>query len=236
MNRLSALLAGLPLLLLSSAPASAQTQNLQLNLQVRNVDGADSCNSTSFRPEFKITNWGTAPVSVSAVNIRMFFNNALSDPIEFVNADFVHIFNATGAVTGAFGVATEFQVPPPDPACVVAPDRRANQTDVVALFPVTPGTDALIPPNGGFATVIVQFRRNGGEFPFDVGCDDFSSLRAPDPARPFVDDKFFNLVVPAATTFPNVLRCEFIGPNTPDPNSGIDAGVNACGTNACTST
>jgi hypothetical protein len=115
----------------------------------------------------------------------------------------------------------------------VAPNRRANQTHIIALSSASPITDAFIPPNGGFATVIVQYRRNGGLFPFDNGCDDFSQLRNTNPARPFVDDRFYNLVVPASMTFPSVLRCEFLGPNTVDPNSGIDAGVVSCGGNGC---
>ena len=223
----------LPLMWMIPGAASAQAQSLRLNLQVRNVDATDSCNSTNYRPEFKITNFGTEPVSVGNINIRMFFNNTRQEFIEFVNADFVRIFNANGTITGSFGQVLHFEAPPPNPACVVAPDRRANQTHILALSSASPFADALIPPNGGFATVIVQYRRNGGLFPFDTGCDDFSKLRSTDPARPFVDDRFYNLVVPASMTFPSVLRCEFTGPTTTDPNSGIDAGVVTCGTNAC---
>ncbi len=214
-------LLALPFIWMIPTGANAQTPTLKLNLQVSDVDATDSCNSTNFRPEFKVTNFGTTPVLVNNINIRMFFNNTRQEFIEFVGADFVRVFNPDGSLTGTFGQATHFEVPPPDPACVVAPDRRANQTHVIAWGPATPGVDVAIPPNGGFATGIVQFRRDGGLFPFDAGCDDFSKLRNTDPSRPFVDDKFFNLIVPASMTFPSILRCEFTGPNT--------TGTNACG-------
>jgi hypothetical protein len=115
---------------------------------------------------------------------------------------------------------------------VVEPDRRANQTHHVALLPANPAVGAVIPANGGFATVIVQYRRAGGLAPFDVGCDDFSKLPA-DPSRSFHDDPFFNLVQPNPMGPPTALICEFINSSQTDPDSGIDAGVVACGTNAC---
>jgi hypothetical protein len=219
-----------PAILATPQVAQGQAAATKLNLEVRNVDNADSCVFGSFRPEFRITNFGTQPVSIGAVDVRMFFNNPLQDPIEFVGATFATIFNADGSLTGSYASAVQFDSAPPNPSCVVAPDRLANQTRHISFQPV--GTDALIPPNGGFATIIVQYRRNGGEVPFDAGCNDFSKLPA-DPARAFHNDKFFNLVMQNPMGPPHVLFCEFINATTVDPNSGIDAGVDACGTNGC---
>jgi hypothetical protein len=147
----------------------------------------------------------------------------------------VRIFNPNGSLTGQFGTVVAFETAPPDPACVVAPDRLANQTHHVALLPLDPAA-GVIPANGGFATVVVQYRRAGGLAPFDAGCDDFSQLPADN--RVFHDDPFFNLVTPNPMGPPAVLRCvlrcEFDNATTTDAESGIDAGVVACGTNACT--
>src|SRR6185369_15813214 len=61
-NALRLAIATLPLICMIPGAAAAQT-SLKLNLQVRDVDATDSCNSTNYRPEFKITNFGTEPVS-----------------------------------------------------------------------------------------------------------------------------------------------------------------------------
>jgi hypothetical protein len=234
--RLSRVVALLPVVMICPAVlttpevAQGQTAPVRLNLEVRNVDNADSCVFGSFRPEFKITNFGTQPFSITLADIRMFFNNPLQDPIEFVGATFATIFNANGSLTGSYATAVQFDSAPPSPSCVVAPDRRANQTRHISFSAV--GSEALIPPNGGFATVTVQYRRNGGQAPFDAGCDDFSKLPA-DPARAFHNDKFFNLVMQNPMGPPHILFCEFTSATTVDPNSGIDAGVDACGTNGC---
>jgi hypothetical protein len=222
----------LPPLVVGTTRAAAQAPTRILNLEVRNVDNADSCVFASFRPEFRVTNFGPDPFPLRGVDIRMFFNNPLPETIEFVNADFVRIFNPNGTLTGAFGTAVAFTSAPPDPNCVVAADRRANQTHHIALISADPAFDAAIPPNGGFATVIVSFRRAGGLAPFDAGCDDFSKLPA-DPSRSFRNDRFFNLVQPEAMGPPTRLICEFTSATMTDPESGIDAGVNACGINAC---
>jgi hypothetical protein len=217
------------LLLTGPNPAEAQSL-LRLDLEVRNVDGADSCTFGSFRPELKIVNHGSAPVSLNAIDVRMFFNNPRPEPIEFVGADFVRVFNSNGSLTGQFGSVVAFESAPPDPACVVEPDRLANQTHHIAVFALDPSA-GVIPPNGGFATVIVQYRRAGGLAPFDATCDDFSQLPADD--RVFHDDPFFNLVEPNPMGPPTVLRCEFDSATQVDDESGIDAGVQACGASAC---
>jgi hypothetical protein len=236
-TRLSRVLALFPVALMAPAilatpeVAQGQTSSPLLNLEVRNVDNADSCVFASFRPEFKITNNGTQPVSVTALDIRMFFNNPLQEgPIEFVNATFATVFNANGSITGNYANVVQFDSAPPNPSCVVAPDRLANQTRHISFSPI--GSQVLIPANGGFMTVIAQYRRNGGQAPFDAGCNDFSKLPA-DPARAFHNDKFFNLVMQNPMGPPHILFCEFLNATTVDPNSGIDAGVDACGTNGC---
>ena len=44
---------------------------------------------------------------------------------------------------------------------------------------------------------------------------------------------FLNLVQQNPMGPPHILFCEFLNASTVDPNSGIDAGVDACGTNGC---
>jgi hypothetical protein len=224
-------LATAALLLVTTSTASAQAPR-RLNLEVSNIDNASSCAFASFRPQLRITNWGTEAVPLSSLDVRLFFNNNLAQPIEFVGADFVRIFSPGGGLTGQFATASHFDSAPPAASCLVAPDRRANQTHHIAFSPVDPTAGASLPPNGGFATVVVAFRRAGGLAPFDAGCDDFSKLLA-DPTRAFHNDRFFNLVEQNPMGPPHTLICEFLGPNTRDPDSGIDAGVEACGTNAC---
>jgi len=225
-------LMALSVLLSNSSEVSAQTTTRRLNLEVRNVDNASACVYGSYRPEFKITNWGSQAVPLTAVDIRLFFNNPLTETIEFVGADYVRIFNANGGITGYYGNAIHFDSAPPNPECVVAPDRLANQTHHVALRPLSGASGTSIPPNGGYATVVVAFRRAGGATPFDAGCNDFSKLLA-DPARAFHNDKYFNLVEPNPSGPPNKLICEATSATASDPDSGIDPGVNACNVNAC---
>jgi hypothetical protein len=204
----------------------------KLNLEVRNVDNADSCTYGSFRPEFKITNWGSTAYPLNAVDIRMAFNNPFEQAIEFVVADNVVVFNANGGITGGYGKVTPLETAPAPASCVVAADRGATQTQHALLGPITAGTNVTIPPNGGYATVIVQYRRAGGLTPFDAGCDDFSRLPA-DPLRAFHSDKYFSLVKPVVAAPPTALVCEYKTSSTVDTSSGIDSGVITCGINAC---
>jgi hypothetical protein len=211
-----------------STGAAAQTPAARLNLQVRNVDLADSCVHPGFRPELKIVNWGTSPFVLTQAVVRMFFNNPRSEAIEFVNADFVRVFNPDGSLTGVFATAFHFEGPPPSPACVATPARVANQRHFIAFQALGPAL-VTIPPNGGFATIIVALRRGGGLAPFDAGCDDFSKLQLQDPARPFRDDAFFNLVEASGTGVPSRLICEASGPTTADPLTGLDPCSNTTG-------
>jgi hypothetical protein len=200
----------------------------RLNLQVRNVDLADSCAGPSYRPEFKITNFGTEPFVLTQTTIRLFFNNPQQDPIQFVNADFVRIFNPNGTLTGTFAQAFSFQGPPPAATCVATPARTANQRHFIAFQAINGGL-VTIPPNGGFATVVVQFRRNGGASPFDVNCDDASKVQNQNPARPFIDDQFFSLVASAGQGAPTQTLCEFTSATTQDPQTGLDICTNTTG-------
>jgi hypothetical protein len=209
-------------------PASAQTAEVRLNLEVKNVDLANSCVGTGFRPEFKITNFGTEPFILTRANVRMFFNNPLQQPIEFVNADFVRIFNPNGSLTGTFAQAFHFQGPPPNPPCVATPARVANQAHFIA-FQSLDSNLVTIPPNGGFATVVVSLRRDGGLAPFDAGCDDFSKLQLQDPSRPFRNDSFFSLVETNPMGPPIETICEFTSPTSMDPLTGVDPCTNTTG-------
>jgi hypothetical protein len=209
--------------------ARGQTANLRLNLQVKNVDLGDSCASPGFRPEFKITNFGTQPFVLTQATIRLFFNNPQQQPIEFVNADFVRIFNPNGQLTGTFAQAFEFQGPPPPAVCVATPARTANQRRFIAFQPIPGQGLVTIPPNGGFATVVVQFRRAGGLSPFDVNCDDASKLQNQNPARPFFDDAFFSLVANAPMGPPTQTLCEFTSATAQDPLTGLDICTNTTG-------
>jgi hypothetical protein len=224
--------AAIAVLALVFTPVSAHAQPLRiLNLEVRNLDNASSCSLAGFRPELRITNWGPDPFPFTSVDVRMFFSNALAEPIEFVGADFARISNPDGSQAG-FASAFHFDSAPPSASCVVAADRRANQTHHLAFRPIDPAGSAILPANGGFATVVISFRRGGGQSPFDAGCDDFTKL-ASDPSRSFHNDRFFNLVEPNPMGPPHTLICEFTDPARRDPDSGIDAGVDACGTTGC---
>jgi hypothetical protein len=158
----------------------------------------------------------------------MFFNNPLQQPIEFVNADFVRIFNPNGSLTGTFAQAIHFQGPPPSPACVATPARVANQRHFIA-FQSLDSNLVTIPPTGGFATVVVALRRAGGLAPFDAGCDDYTKLLNQNPSRPFFNDNFFNLVENNPMGPPSVLMCEFTSPTTVDPLTGVDPCTNTTG-------
>ncbi len=210
-------------------PTEAQGQTApRLNLQARNVDLGDSCASPGYRPEFKIINFGTEPFVLTQTTIRLFFNNARQQPIEFVNADFVRIFNPNGTLTGTFAQAFEFEGPPPAAVCVATPARTANQRHFIAFQAISGGL-VTVPPNGGFATVVVQFRRAGGLSPFDLSCDDASKVQNQNPARPFFEDNFFSLVASASQGPPTQTLCEFTSATTQDPLTGLDICTNTTG-------
>jgi hypothetical protein len=214
--------------LMIAGDAHAQTAP-RLNLQVRNIDLADSCAGPSFRPEFKITNFGTEPFVLTQTTIRLFFNNPREQPIEFVNADFVRIFNPNGTLTGTFAQAFAFEGPPPQTVCVATPARTANQRHFIAFQAIDNQGLVTIPPNGGFATVVVAFRRAGGLSPFDLNCDDASKLQNQNPARPAIDDQFFSLVASASMGPPTQTLCEFTSATTQDPQTGLDICTNTTG-------
>jgi hypothetical protein len=220
--------ASIAVLLSSWLPMTAAAQAPRLNLQVRNLDVTDSCVHANFRPELKITNWDSRPFVLTQAVVRMFFNNPRTEPIEFVNADFVRIFNPDGSLTGVFATAFHFEGPPPSPVCVSTPARVANQRHFIAFQALGPDL-VTIPPNGGSATVVVALRRAGGLAPFDAGCDDFSKVVLQDPSRPFRDDPFFNLVEASGTGVPSRLFCEAVSPTTVDPLTGLDPCTNTTG-------
>ena len=215
-------------MMVTSSEVQAQAA-VRLNLQVKNVDLGDSCASPGYRPEFKITNFGTEAFVLTQTTIRLFFNNPQQDPIEFVNADFVRIFNPNGTLTGTFAQAFSFQGPPPPAVCVATPARTANQRHFVAFQALPGGGLVTIPPNGGFATVVVQYRRNGGQSPFDNACNDASKVQNQNPARPFLDDQFFSLVANNPMGPPTQTLCEFTSATTQDPQTGLDICTNTTG-------
>jgi hypothetical protein len=211
-----------PALLLAPLVASAQVtpdlSQFQLNLQVRPVDQVSTCQAGSFRAEFRITNFTNVAFDLSRASVRLNFNNATL--VEPVNNTFVTVFSPAGGLTGQSTTATVRQEQ--GPMCAVAPDRTTNQTMFIDLGA------AQLPPNGGFATFIATLRRDGGQFPFDVGCDDFTKLVNPD--RTFRNDRFFGLVQPSGIIPTGRLFCEFTAPNVVDPETGI----NPCtGTTGC---
>lgn len=167
-----------------------------VQLLIQNVDQVDSCGnqSSAFRPQFRIINNSESPLPLNQYSVKMYFQNEA--PIQFVNADWVRLFDENGGYAG-FGTATPGpdEVLPEDTGCVepaggfcgcgVSETHRANQARTIQL------TSGAIPPMG-HADVIVMYWR-GGFVPFDLGCDDFSKLVNLDPSRPFVEDSFFSL-------------------------------------------
>jgi hypothetical protein len=202
--------------------ASAQPAESQLNLQVRNVHLVDSCASPYFAPEVKITNVGNSPVVLTHTVIRMAFNNPRPERLELADAGPATVFNADGSITGANANVFSFEAPPPAPACVYTPARIANQNHIIAFSSAGPDL-VWIPPNGGYVTATVSFRRAQWASPFDAACDDFTKLLSQNPNRPFFDDAFYNLVANNPIGPPQRLLCEYVAPDTVDPLSGIDA-------------
>jgi hypothetical protein len=223
--------AAIPVLLAAQAPA------LRLNLQVKNVDQTNSCQSPYFRPQFKITNWGTAPARLNQAVIRLYFNAERMAPVEFVNADYAIVFNASGSITGNYSGANHFEGPPLTPVCreslYTGTLHVANQQHFIAFT-----NDVLIPANGGYATIYVQFRRAGGASPFDIGCNDWSRLVGYNPWQPFEDGPYYALVAATGGSpgagYPTHLLCEYAG--GPPGNGGRDLGEPWGGVDPCTLT
>lgn len=219
-------------LLAMAAIATAQTALPRFNLQVNDPDKSNSCQSPYFRPQFKITNWGTAPARLNQAAIRLFFNAVPSAPVEFVNADYAIVFNANGSITGSYATAYQFEAPPLVPA--VRESLFTNTLHVARQqhFIAFQG-DAMIPPLGGYVTVYAQFRRAGGLNPFDVGCDDWTRLQYQNPVQPFEDAAFYSLVLATGGSpgagYPTHTLCEYNGwapvnggKDYSDPWGGID--------------
>ncbi len=223
-------------LMLFTAAAQAQTLP-RLNLQVNDVDRTNSCASPYFRPQFKITNWGTTPARLNQVTIRLFFNALPSAPVEFVNADYAHIFNANGSITGGYATAYHFEAPPNFPACresLFTNELHVARQQHFNAFQ----EDAMIPPNGGYITVIAQFRRAGGLNPFDVDCDDWTRLKGQNPIQPFEDGPYYSLVKATGGSpgagYPTHLMCEYNG--SAPLNGGRDLSEPWGGVDPCTLT
>ena len=222
----------LGLALLASAAAHSQTEPLRLNLQVSNIDRSNSCGTPYFRPQFKITNWGATPARLNQATVRLFFNALPQAPVEFVNADYAVVFNANGSITGGYATAYHFDAPPYTPACreslYTGSLHVARQQHFIAFQ-----GDVTIPANGGYATVIVQFRRAGGLNPFDVDCDDWTRLNGYNPWTPFEDGPYYSLVRATGGSpgagYPTHLMCEYTwtaptngGRDLSDPWGGVD--------------
>jgi hypothetical protein len=221
--------------LLGAACAAAQALP-RLNLQVNNVDRTNSCQSPYFRPQFKITNFGSAPARLNQVTIRMYFNALPSAAVEFVNADYAIVFNGNGSITGSYATAYHFEAPPNFPACRESLFTNtlhvARQQHFIAFH-----DDAMIPP-GGYVTVIAQFRRAGGQNPFDVDCDDWTRLIGQNPVQPFEEAPYYSLVQATGGSpgagYPTHLMCEYNG-QLP-ANGGRDLSEPWGGVDPCTLT
>ena len=216
---------------LFASTAFAQTLP-RLNLQVNDPDRSNSCQSPYFRPQFKITNWGTKPTPLSQATIRLFFNAAPAAPVEFVNADYAIVFNPNGSTAGTYATAYHFDAPPYNPACRESLFTNSLHVARQQHFIAFQG-NTMIPPNGGYVTVYAQFRRAGGLNPFDVGCDDWTRLQYQNPVQPFEDAAYYSLALATGggpgAGYPTHTMCEYNGlapvnggRDFSDPWGGID--------------
>jgi hypothetical protein len=223
--------------LLIPIAAAAQSPALRLNLQIKNVDQTNSCQSPYFRPQFKITNWGATPARLNQAVIRMFFNATPSAAPEFVNADYAIVFNKDGSITGRYSSVNHFEGPPLSPVCseslFTGTLHAARQQHFIAFT-----DDVLLPANGGYATLYVQFRRAGGASPFDIGCDDWTRLQGYSPFMPFDEGPYYSLVAATGGSpgagYPTHLLCEYQGPVP--ANGGRDLSDPWGGEDPCTLT
>jgi hypothetical protein len=197
------------------------------NVEVRRSSVPNSCDFGVFEPEIKITNTGDHAFFLSQAFLLVYFD-AGPNEIEAVHPEgtTAAIFAPNGGFkswdTISIRKFLDF-----NPTLEPVPGRRANQAWQISFGPINPpgrGPDITMNP-GDFATMIVTFRRAGGAFPFDVGCNDFTRVER-GASNVFHSDRFYNLFFTSTQQF----ICEFLNPTTPDPLSGISpiTGQSAC--------
>jgi hypothetical protein len=211
-----------------SAGRSAFAQGVvTANVEVRASSVPNSCDFGVFQPEIRITNTGDHAFFLSQAFLLVYFD-AGPNEIEAVHPEgtTATIFTRNGGFkswdTISIRKFMDFS-----PALEPVPGRRANQAWQISFGPISPpgqGPDINMNP-GDFATLIPTFRRAGGAFPFDVGCNDFTRVER-GASNVFHSDRFYNLFFTSTQQF----ICEFLNPTTPDPLSGISpiTGRSAC--------
>ena len=212
--------------LLACKVASAQGV-VTANLEVRRSSVPNSCDFGVFEPEIKITNTGDHAFFLSQATVVVYFDAGVNE-IESVHPEgtTASIFTANGGFKSWDTISIRKFIDF-NPTLEPVPGRRANQSWAISFGPISPpgqGPDINMNP-GDFATMIVTFRRAGGAFPFDVGCNDFTRVER-GASNAFHSDRFYNLIF----TSTQQLICEFLNPTTPDPDSGIApfTGQSAC--------
>jgi len=93
---------GLVAFLAASGTASAQERGHgpRWDLKVRSADVPNSCTSTVFRPEMRITNHSVDPRDLSEILVQTYFNSPLGSVQPVHPFTFVTVTDIQGGVTG----------------------------------------------------------------------------------------------------------------------------------------
>jgi len=200
---------GLVAFLAASGTASAQERGHgpRWDLKVRSADVPNSCTSTVFRPEMRITNHSVDPRDLSEILVQTYFNSPLGSVQPVHPFTFVTVTDIQGGVTG-FAQVTASEFVRFVGTCSVAPDRKVNQPWDFFFSSV------MIPP-GGSATFIDDLWVGGNIF--DPQCDDFTKV---EPNGTFHDDVHYSLMFNSVGL--TTRACEWIAPLIPDANTGVN--------------
>jgi len=195
------------LTLAGNAVAQDRGHGPRWDLKVRSVDVPNSCTSTVFRPEMRITNNSVDPRDLSEIFVQTYFNAPLGS-VQPVHAfTYVTITDATGAVIN-FAQSTASEFARFVGTCSVAPDRKTNQPWDFFF------TSVMVPP-GGSATFINDVWVGGNIF--DPECDDFTKVV---PNSTFHDDVHYSLMFNSVGL--TTRACEWIAPLITDANTGVN--------------
>jgi len=190
-----------------TATAQDRGHGPRWDLKVRSADVPNSCTSTVFRPEMRITNNSVDPRDLSEIFVQTYFNAPIGS-VQPVHAfTYVTITDFRGAVIN-FTQVTASEFARFVGTCQVAPDRKTNQPWDFFFGSV------MVPP-GGSATFIDDLWVGGNIF--DPECDDFTKV---EPNSTFHDDVHYSLMFNAVGL--TTRACEWIAPLITDASTGVN--------------